>query len=87
MKIMEMKKKRLSVIHFKNPRTGRTICGKNYKIPKRKVTSRFSKVSCSGCLNSIKSLQWVKKMIELENKTSKNHQEISEAVVEKSREK
>lgn len=78
---METRPVRLPVTHFKNNRTHRTICGKPYKIPKRKVTSRLSKVSCKGCLNSIRSLKWVKKMIERRNRTSKSPQEIIDAIL------
>jgi hypothetical protein len=63
---------RSPVTHFKNIRTYKTLCGKNYKIPKRKVTSCLYRVTCKGCLNSIRSLKWVKKMIERRNKTSKS---------------
>jgi hypothetical protein len=72
---------RLSVIHFRNVRTYKTICGKNYKVPKRKVTSRLNRVTCKGCLNSIRKLKWVKKMIERRNKTHKSPQEIIDAIL------
>jgi hypothetical protein len=74
---------RLPVTHFKNSRTHRTICGKNYRVPKRKVTYRLSKVTCKGCLNSIRSLKWVKKMVERRNRTYKSPQEIIYAILSK----
>ena len=79
---MEVIKRRLPVTHFKNSRTDRTICGKNYKIPKRKVTSRLSRVTCKGCLLNIRSLKWVKEMIALRNRTSKSPQEIIDAILQ-----
>jgi hypothetical protein len=72
---------RLPVTHFKNVRTYKTICGKPYKIPKRKVTSRLNMVTCKGCLNSIRSLKWVKEMIARRNRTSKSPQEIIDAIL------
>lgn len=72
---------RLPVTHFRNIRTYKTICGKNYKVPKRKVTSRLNRVTCRGCLNNIRSLKWVKKTIERRNKTSKSPQEIIDAIL------
>lgn len=72
---------RLPVTHFKNRRTDKTICGKNYKTPKRKATSRLNRVTCKGCIHNIRSLKWVKKMIARRNNTSKSPQEIIDAIL------
>lgn len=78
---MEKKFIRLPVVHFKNLRTCRTLCGKNYNIPKRKATYRLSNVTCSGCIHNIKRLKWIKKMIAHGNRTSKSPQEIIDAIL------
>ena len=80
---MKMKKRfiRLPVVHFKNTRTGRTICGKNYHMPKRKVTHRLSNVTCKSCINNIRSLKWINKMIACRNRTCKSPQEILDAIL------
>lgn len=80
---MRMRTARLSVTHFRNIRTYKTICWKNYNVPKRKVTNRLNRVTCKGCLNSIRKLKWIKKMIERRNRTSKNPQEIIDAILYK----
>jgi hypothetical protein len=72
---------KLPVVHFKNVRTCRTLCGKNYNIPKRKATNRLGNVTCSGCLHNIRSLKWIKKMIARRNRTSKSPQEIIDAIL------
>lgn len=78
---VETKFIRLPVTHFKNLRTCKTICGKNYKIPKRKATNRLSKVTCKGCLLNIRKLKWVKRMMTCRNRTSKSPQEIIDAIL------
>jgi hypothetical protein len=72
---------KLPVVHFKNARTCRTLCGKNYNIPKRKVTRRLGNVTCCGCLHNIKNLKWIKNMITRRNRTSKSPQEIIDAIL------
>lgn len=63
---------KLPVVHFKNVRTCKTLCGKSYDIPKRKVTRSLNRVTCRGCLHNVKNLKWIKDMIEYRNRTSKS---------------
>lgn len=72
---------KLPVVHFKNVRTYRTLCGKNYNVPKRKVTHRLGNVTCRGCLHNIRSLKWIKQMIARRNRTAKSPQEIIDAIL------
>ena len=72
---------RLQVVHFKNSRTDRTLCGRNYTIPKRKVTYRLSNVTCKGCLHNIGRLKWIKEMIMRRNRTHKSPQEIIDDIL------
>lgn len=68
------------VIHFKNHRTEKTLCGHSYKIPGRsysRVTSDVDGVTCSGCQNTISISRWIKKMVsekkaKLDKKGDKN---------------
>jgi hypothetical protein len=75
------------VVHYKNSRTGRTICGKSYKIPIRDVTQHLENVTCKGCLHNISKSKWVKKMIESRNNTSKSSQEIINDILYKDADK
>ena len=84
---MKVKIRSLKVprVHFKNPRTGKTLCGHIYTIPGRSysnVTSNLDDVSCPGCKNSIKASKWIKKMISEKNKVHESPREVVDRIMD-----
>ena len=62
--------KKIPIVHFRNDRTGKTLCGHSYKLHRKgysKVTLKLDNVTCKGCLGSIMKSKWIKKMIDKEN--------------------
>ncbi len=65
---MNRKVNGLGLIHFRNHRTDRTLCGHSYKMPERKITNNMKHVTCKACLRSIKDRKWVQEMINKDKK-------------------
>ncbi len=75
----------MKVVHFKNCRTGRTICGRNYDMPKRDITIYLGEVTCKACLRSIKDRRWIEEMIsegKLKINRRRSEENISEILLE-----
>lgn len=73
------------VVHFKNPRTKKTMCGHDYTIPGRtysNITSSLGDVTCNGCKTAINNSKWIKEMIRKRNNALKNPQKVVGAIIE-----
>ncbi len=60
------------VVHFKNSRTKKTICGHNYEIPGRtysNITCEADNVTCKACKNAMKKCRWLKEIVDNKNKS------------------
>lgn len=76
---------RVPIVHFKNPRTKKTLCGHNYSISGRtysSVTSNLDEVTCKACLNTVGCSKWIKEMIDKKKKVPKSPQDAVDGIIE-----
>ena len=76
---------RVPIVHFKNPRTKKTLCGHDCTIPERtysNVTSDLDEVTCKVCLNTVDHSKWIKEMIDKKNNAPKNPQDVVDGIIE-----